>query len=361
MGIVVVLDAEQENWTGEYTPDYNRWHGFYQRVPTLAARIDAICEAAVSNCTIEGPNSETLLKFLDSITGNGKQTFKVISYNLIKSGIIGGDSFAEVIYDDSDNVENLMQLPSGNMKILFKNGVIKKYIEVDGDGKWKPEQILHCSWNPSGASVHGTSVIERLNDILIAKNQIEDDCRRIYHRYIKPIHIIKIDSDDDTEIANFKAEWAKLKNIPEADIFTTKDFVEIERAAIPEFATLKPDPWRDYLMKVETLSTGVPEVRLGEGAQANSEATAKIQDKGFRDKVKWTQNWYEAILEKQLFPQIYPKGGNKINFSFLGESEEDAFNRYAQAFKIISSDESIDKGKKTKVLEKLLNNMGLLK
>src|SRR3990167_9622374 len=159
MAVIKIADAEGEVKDGWYINSFLRWKGFYDSIPVLAAEIDASCEAAVSNYRLKGPNSITLGARLKAFRGNGKQTFRGLIFNGLKTAQIGGDSFMEIIYDDSDEVENLIQLPSENIKVRSRNGVITGYKEVDGDARWKPEGILHFAFNPCGASTHGTSMI----------------------------------------------------------------------------------------------------------------------------------------------------------------------------------------------------------
>src|SRR3990167_2426137 len=359
MAIIAFPEEQDEGQFTDYTPDYLRLLRKYNNVPLMASIIDAKAEATVHKWRTEGPEAERVAKVFDKFTGNGKQNFKQLLYNATKTFLICGDAFLEIVYDGLE-VENLVMLNPANVKIRIKNGMIRGYKEVDGKAKWKKEQILHFPWNPTGAMVHGTSDIERLSDILMAKNQIEDDCRRIYHRYIKPIHIVKLNTDDQTEIENFKAEWAKIKNIPETDIIVPKDYVEVERATIPQYSSLLPDPWRAYLNKEIVLSNRMPEVVLGEGAQANSEATAKIQYQGYRTSIRWIQKFIEDQVERQLISQITGAKAT-LHLEMTGETPEDKFNRFMEAYKIIAGTEAMPDTHKHQVLMTIVEEIGLWK
>lgn len=357
MGIVVFTGAQDEGKLEEYTPNYLEMLGIYNRVPLVASIIDAKAEAAVHKWKTEGPEAERIAQVFDKFTGNGKQNFKQILYNACKTFLICGDAFLEVIYNGLE-VENIQLLNPANVKIIINNGKIAGYKEVDGSARWKKEQIIHFPWNPVGSMVHGTSDIERMHDLLLAKNQIEDDCRRIYESYVKPIHVVHLNTDDQTEIDKFKTEWAKLKNIPKSDIIVPKDYVEVERVSIPQYSTLLPDPWREYLNKELIMSTRIPKVVLGQGEDANSEATAKIQYLGYRTGIKWIQKFVEDIIETQLIPQI-TSAKTKLKLEMTGENPEDKFNRFMEAYKIIAGTEAMPDAHKHKVLMKIVEEVGL--
>ena len=361
MGLIVYKDAEAETWSGMYRTEYLTCKGMVERIPVLAAMMDADAEAIVKSWRTYGPNAEALAKELDSWKGNGKQSFKHIMYGLVKTAKICGDSFGEIVYGGKNkmDIKNLIQMPAENIEISVRNGIIKGYQEIDGNNTWKPEEVFHLAWNPMGASCHGTTVIKRLNDLLVARGQVEDDARKIFHRYIKPIHLVGLDTDDQTEIDEFKAEWAKLKDIPESDIFFPKDFAEVNRASVPQFSTLDPATWWNYLQRNMVMSTRIPEVRIGEVGQAYSEATARIVDRGYRDYIRWTQKWLEDALEIQIFPQIFPRDKNKIKFTQKGETPEDEFSRLAQAFVNISSNDTLGE-EKNKALLNILEKMKLI-
>src|SRR3972149_1830176 len=113
MAIITVTPSEQNTWSGEYTPNFLECKGFVDRSPVLASQIDSLVEAVVSSWKTFGPNAGTLAAKLDSIKGNGKQTFKQVTYSTIKTAIICGDAFLEVVHarKNSLDIENLMQLP----------------------------------------------------------------------------------------------------------------------------------------------------------------------------------------------------------------------------------------------------------
>jgi len=63
---------------------------------------------------------------LDTIKGNGLDTFNTILENMIRTYYIGGDSFAEIIRDDEGNLINLKSLDPATMTIVVgENGMLK--------------------------------------------------------------------------------------------------------------------------------------------------------------------------------------------------------------------------------------------
>lgn len=342
----------------EYFGEFLKWKGFYDEIPLLKSVIDAKADAVTASWRTYGKKGKKMAEILDGFDGNGKETFKGMMNNAVKTFTIGGDCFFEIVADSDLNIENIMLLPPENIKIVIRNGKIKRYKEIDDGTSWKPEEILHFGYNPVGAMCHGQSSIKPMNDLLLALRQIQDDMRKIYHKYVKPIHIVELDTDDATEIASFKADWAKLLNVPEADIIIPKGFATVSRAGIPQYSTLDPSAWHKILVDQLIMAERVPELALGTGS-VNSDESAKMQFDGFRQLVRWNQRFIEECCNRQLFNLQFPDETPTIKFSFAAEPQEEKYNRLLNSYSVISASPIADEIK-GEILVNILSEMGLI-
>jgi hypothetical protein len=305
-----------------YRTDWSKWFGFYQQVPELGSIIDKLALWAVGKGYKADESTTQILK---KIKGNGKDTFNTILYNAVKTYKIGGDFFAEIIKDKGKLI-NLKPINPGTIEVVAdKKGMIKEYIQSYGpqkenQQKYKTEQIFHLAWNKTADNIHGTSVIEKITldnegnaGLIEMKLEAMKDLKIVFHRYVKPLIIASIDEDDPAEIKKFKAKMDKTVLLGE-NMVIPKDTVTMERMSIPQYSTLDPLPWIQYLEKQIIKSQGVPDVILGDG-EGSTEATAKILYLAFQQLVEWDQLFLEEQIESQL--------GLKIELEFPASLEED--------------------------------------
>ena len=97
-------DQKETEWMNT---NYSQWLGYYKKIPELASVIDAKATWTVGK-GIKADEITTML--LDTIKGNGKDTFNTILENMIRTYNIGGDSYCEIVRDDEDNLINLKPL-----------------------------------------------------------------------------------------------------------------------------------------------------------------------------------------------------------------------------------------------------------
>lgn len=303
------IDAVAQDQPGtKYYPKWTKWFGYYKAVPELQAVIQKVAIWTVG----KGYKSDKKTKErLDKIKGNGKDTFDSIIFNLMIGKKVGGDSFAEIIRNKRGELRNLKPINPGSMVVLSNSkGIITGYkqavIPSGGDKaksrmdpiKFKPEQIFHLMNNRLGDEPHGRSTIEKLETIIDMKNESMLDMRIVFHRYVKPLIISMIDSDDETEIAAFKAKLDKAVRYME-NIVVPKDTVEMERMSVPQYSTLDPLPWIQLLQQYFIMSEGVPGVILGE-AEKTTEATSKILYLAFQQNIEAEQLYLEQQIKAQL-------------------------------------------------------------
>jgi len=295
-----VNSAEQDTPGTSFMPNWSKWFGYYKVIPELQAVIDKKAIWTIGKGFIADVKVK---KILGKIKGNGKDTFNGIMYNMITAYTICGDSFAEIIKNHRGELVNLKPINPGSMSIVSNDsGIITGYeqnvISTGTKIKFKPEDIFHLSWNRLGDEPHGRSTIEKIERIILMRNEAMEDMKLVFHRYVSPLNIWKLDTDDSSEITAFKAKVETTYKNKE-NLFIPKDTVELERAAIPQYSTLDPLPWINTLNHYFLISEGVPEVILGYGKDA-TEASSKIMYLAFQQVIERNQLFLEEQIKLQL-------------------------------------------------------------
>lgn len=299
----------------EVRVDWLKWKGYYDKIPELQSVIDRKAMWVVG----KGYKAdERTKKILDRIRGNGKDTFDSIMFNAVRVYSIAGNFFAEIVKSKRGELRNVKPLDPSTIIIKGNSrGMIKGY-EQEWKGevvaKFDPEDILHLSWSRLADHLEGTGSIQKLEDIILKRNEALNDLKTVFHRYVKPLLITSVDSDDTSEVSAFKEKLDKSVELGE-NLVVPKDTVSaIERVSIPQYSTLDPLPWINLLQKQFIVAEGVPEVVLGHGADT-TEASAKILYLAFQQMVEYNQ----LFLEQQLKAQL----GIEVEFNFPVSLEPD--------------------------------------
>ena len=358
MALITINASQSDKGRESYRPDWLKWKGYYDQIPLLRGTLNAVADAVSASWTTKGTNGNAMAAILDNFEGNGKETFKMQMRNAVLSGMVCGDSFFEVVTNDDLGVENIVMLPHDNIDIIIKNGRIRRYEEIDGGAKWQPEAIFHYVNNPIGATIHGTSDIEPLQNLLIDLKQVQDDMSKIFHAYSTPLEVFKYESDDPAEIAAFKDSLRNLNNIVKKQMVIPKDLVEYERFSIPAGSVLDPTTWHKIIIDQILASQRVPDLALGTGT-VNSEESARMKFSGFRQLVRMKQQMLEEQLQRQLFPQVFPEDTPTIEFSFAAEPQEEKFNRLRDMFGVVNGS-ALNEEIKGLLLIQILQEMGLV-
>lgn len=291
-------------------------YGYYKEIPEIAAVIDALATWTVGKGFM-ADDQTTLL--LDGIKGFGKDTFNTILENMIRTMHISGDSFAEIIRDDNGNFINLKPLDPETIKIHVNgNGIITKYTQFSKvnrktENTFKPEELFHLARNRVADQIHGTSMVERLAWIILAKNEAMQDTRKLFHRYVVPRWIIKLNTDNSSEISAFKTKMDKA-NADGENMYVPMDSVELEQQTIAPNSTLNPLSWIESLDEKFYQAARVPKIIVG-GTGGITEAAVKIAYLAFQ----------QTIEEEQLFieEQVGLQLGIAINLEFPASLENE--------------------------------------
>ena len=95
------MNQKETRWNNS---DWTQQLGYFKIIPELNVSINAKATWTIGKGFLADPQTEMLL---DTIKGNGMDTFNTILENMIRTYYIGGDAFCEIIRDDEDNLINL--------------------------------------------------------------------------------------------------------------------------------------------------------------------------------------------------------------------------------------------------------------
>jgi len=305
-----VTYRDTEGASGEdtsFTPNWMKWHGYYRQISIFAAAIDKLTSFTIG----KGYKADKATKTkLNKIKGWGKDDFNSILENQLKTAFICGDSFAEIIKDKKGRLINLKPLSPGSIKILvFGNGMLKGYSQRTSLGKeiqFKKEDVFHLSHNRTANEIHGIPLAERMEDFMKMIKETQLDQRVMFHRYVVPITLIPVDTDDPVEMVLAKK---KIKNAYEKvePILFPKDTIDtgnITHLSIPQYSIHDPMPWLRFLTDTFAEDIGVAKFT----GEKITEASAKIIYLAFQQAIERCQRFYESQLKAQL--------GIKINLEF---------------------------------------------
>ena len=281
---------------------YTLYFGYFNKIPELKASINAKATWTIGK-GFQANEVTTIL--LDSIKGFGKDTFNTILENMIRVYHIGGDAFAEIMRDEDDILINLKPLDPASITIIVDDkGIIKRYEQREKTGKkkalnkWKPEKMFHLARNRVADEIHGVGIIETVEDIIKYRNQAMKDWDRVLHRNIDPLFVYHMDTDDPTEVANFKAKMDKARGNGE-NIYVPKGNIVPEVIGVAPNQNLNPLAWIDNLNEYFYEAVGVPKIIVG-SSRAFTEASAKIAYLAFQQTIEEEQ----LFIEEQVLAQL---------------------------------------------------------
>jgi len=285
-----------ENWS-EYL-------GYYKSIPELQTAVDAKANWTVG-AGYTSDMATTML--LDTIKGNGKDSFVTILGNMIRTYTIAGDSFTEIIRNRDGLVVNLKPLDPSSIAIVQNaKGRIKRYEQLDKHKdpmkRFSPDKILHLSRKRIADEIHGMSVIPSVKWIILARNEAMNDWKRVLHRNIDPLWVFHLDTDDTTEIANFKAKMDAAR-IHGENMYVPKGVVVPELISTATNASLNPLAWINQLNDYFFQAVNVPQIIIG-NAKEFTDASGKIVYLSYEQSVKGDQLYVEEQILNQLNVEI---------------------------------------------------------
>ncbi len=305
--VVPSEDTSGASGSGEVSYLNNFWSedfGYYTSIPEFKTAID-IKATWTMGAGFETDELTELL--LSTIKGNGKDSFNSILKNMIKIKTISGDSFAEVIRDEKGVLVNLKPLDPSSIKIVqSSNGRIIRYEQVSKskvpNKKFDVNQIFHLSHERLADSICGTRIIPSLKPLILARNEAINDFKTVLHRYVAPLFIFHLDTDDPAQINSFKTKMDDARKNGE-NMYVPKGAVVPEAVAVAANSTLNPMTWinqlNDYFFQV----VNVPQIIIG-NAKEFTDASGKIVYLAYEQSVKAEQLYIEEQVLGQLNLEI---------------------------------------------------------
>jgi len=292
------FEQKETTWSNA---DFSKYLGYYNVIPELKTAIDTKATWTVGKGFIA--DEETTL-ILDSIKGWGKDTFNTLLENAIRVYYIGGDSYSEIIRDEFGALMNLKPLdPAMMVHIVDNQGKLirfeqKSKVKGKKAKRFEPEEIFYLPRNRKADEIHGNSIIEALETIILMRNEAMDDWKTVLHRNVVPVRIIEVDTDDTTKIASIRADYEDAIKKKEV-IVIPKGTVEIKDSGIAPNATMNPLPWIEALNNYFFQAVGVPQIIVG-GVGAITEAAVKIAYLAFQQTIEEEQ----LFIEEQVLSQL---------------------------------------------------------
>jgi len=265
------LDVDSDSGeTYYYFGEANTNLGYACAIPEIYSACAALCTWAFGKGW--ETDARTKVEF-EHFTGRGNDTFGTIMWNHEFIKLVVGDAFAEIVRKEGneETIVNLVPISPERVRIVSKNGRIKRYEVWDG-GDWETieiEDMYHSSNKRIGDQIHGTSQIDAIRNIIDARNEAIEDERTIKHRdkalgivYYKTNNAGKI-SYANTQIEN-AVKNGEMVGMPE-------DTGEIK--PYPSKSSEDRQSWIQYLENFTYQSFGVPR------SIATSDGTSEVGGK----------------------------------------------------------------------------------
>lgn len=319
-------EYQNTNWLSQF--------GAYLEISELAGMIDRKAMFVVGKgyaLKKKGLFKRTPKDTLSKIRGNGLDTFNTIMYNAVRTYTISGDFFAEIIKNKRGELQNLKPLNPSTVKILRNDfGIIthyEVYPESKGLQKSKPikifpSEMFHLPYNRIADQIHGQGVMTKLTPIINMRQEAMQDMRVVFHRYVKPLWIFSVDTDDATEIANFKSRVDSATARGENMVMPKGTVDKIEKVSIPQYSSLDPLPWIKLLQKEFMKAEGIPAVLLGTGGES-SEAESKILYLAWQQVVEFNQMFLEEQIRAQLNVEVEFEFPASIAPDLISDNQKD--------------------------------------
>ena len=280
---------------------WTQYLAYFKKIPELQAVINAKANWTVGKGfqAIENVDMD-----LSTITGWGKDTFNTILENMIRTYHIGGDAYCLIIPNDDGGLLNLKPLDPGVMAhIVDRSGQIIRYeqrskIKGTKPKKYEPEKIFHLARNRLADEIHGVSTVEAVEWVILARNEAMESWKRVLLRNIDPLWIFHLATEDDAEIAAFKAKQDKARGSGE-NMYVPKDVIVPELQSVAPNATLNALPWIEVLNDYFYEASGVPRFIVG-GVGGLTEAAVKTSYLAFQQNIEAEQLFIEESILQQL-------------------------------------------------------------
>jgi hypothetical protein len=242
----------------------------------------------------------------------------------------GRDAHAEIIRAEDDTLINLKVLDTGSIKhIVNGQGILIRYEQVSKLPNtpiktFKPEQILHFCNDRIADEIHGTSIADICEWVILARREAMEDWRRISHR--STIRVLYVDQDDTTNLLTLKSQYAEAIKHGELMIIPAKkgeaDFGELTLPPIAAFLQ-----WIQYLENFFYQAVGVPKVIAT--SESYTESNGKVGYLTFEPVYTSLQEQIEKDLWNQLGIKVKFNRPPSLNNDLQQDEAKDAGGQLA--------------------------------
>ena len=254
--------------------NFEKYLGYYYSIPEFKKAVDTYATWVLGKGYTTDARTNAIL---ENITGWGEDSFLSILWNMLVVKKFNGDSYSEIMRDPKTGIIlNLKPLNPSNVRhVVGKKGIIKFYEYTQADGKkirYKPNEIFHLCNDRIADQIHGTSVVDCVEWVILARNEAMADWKRISHR--ATIRVMYVDEDDKSRLVNLKKDYAEaIKNGELLIIPGKRGEYEFQDLSLPPADSFLS--WIQYLENFFYQAVGVPKAISG-GVQDNTEASAKV-------------------------------------------------------------------------------------
>lgn len=299
-GITTDVKWVNENWT--------TYNSYYKNHLSCKSVINKLSLWTLGE-GIEADKRTT--NILNKIVGWGKEPANEVFDNQIRIKHANGDSYAEIITPDGEelkpngsNLLNLKPLNPGSMgHVINPQGMLEGYTQKLADGTEKPfrlNQIFHLSLNRCADEIKGTGDIESLMTFLDKIKQLDEDMSVMFHRFVVPLVIWKLNTDDPTAIASFKTHeksaWNTGSNLVIPEMAVDYSLLEAGKGV---GKIINPMDWRNKWTEEVIKGGGVPALIMAIES-GTTEASSKMVTLAWEKVVKKEQLDFEMQVKLQL-------------------------------------------------------------
>ena len=256
-----------------YSPDFNKWHGYYRAIPELRAVINKLASWTFGR-KIKA-NKANAAK-LNRIRGFGKDVPRSVLKNQWRTAVMCGDSFAHIIKEEHGRLTNLKPLNPQMITIVANaEGIIIRYEQKGKERKFDPEEIYHLSYERIADEIHGIPFPEAIEDLILGRNEGLADLRILYHRNVVPIKFFMAETDNETKLKSIEAKINEAYKKSENVVMPKGVIDEIKDTGTAQYSNLDSLNYIKFLVRQFITACGVPEVVMGWGEET-TESSSKI-------------------------------------------------------------------------------------
>ncbi|MBM3234649.1 hypothetical protein FJZ19_06170, partial [Candidatus Pacearchaeota archaeon] len=257
----VTLDSAGTDGLTRYTPDFEKWMGYYKQTPDFRIVVNKFASWTFGRGIKADEKNQAKL---DKIKGWGKDSARSVLKNQWRTAMITGDSFAHIIKDNQGRLTNLK--PLGKLTIVMNSeGIIIGYEQHGKEKMYDTEDIFHLSYERIADEGHGIPFMEALEPIILARNGLIKDLQEMYHQTVFPTNIFEAETDDTTKLTSITTTLNSAYKKHENIVIPAGVFREIKRVSSPQQSGNADGAleFLKFLAREFVTSCGMPEIILG--------------------------------------------------------------------------------------------------